>query len=179
MGFALILLSVGCFIYSRVPSCKWKWTFTIQRRKCLKIWDGIEMADAGGWFLSCRVAIKISFWWDSCQWFRLWVSNFPREPWYRKLAKDNLWKYGDECEDEGIDTLDFYVQVHMKHYCFSKSYSQVCPHGEETSTEVWGFLDSNKIPRGVFLRVSEKEDSDFEIEWNIISGIGHSHSRKP
>jgi len=47
-----------------------------------------------------------------------------------KIVKDNLWKYGDNYEDEGIDILDLYREPHMKFYCFTKSYSEAVPQGE-------------------------------------------------
>jgi len=47
-----------------------------------------------------------------------------------KLVKENLWKYGDEYEDEGIYTLDIYNELHMKNYRFCRNYSEVVPEGE-------------------------------------------------
>ena len=47
-----------------------------------------------------------------------------------KIVKDNLWKYGDDYEDEGIYTLDIYREPHMKYFRFANNYSEVCPDGE-------------------------------------------------
>jgi hypothetical protein len=47
-----------------------------------------------------------------------------------KLVKDNLWKYGDDYEDEGIYTLDIYTEPHMKYFRFCNNFSVACPYGE-------------------------------------------------
>ena len=47
-----------------------------------------------------------------------------------KIVKENLLKYGDEYEDEGIYTLDLYNEPHMKYYRFANNYSEACPEGE-------------------------------------------------
>ena len=47
-----------------------------------------------------------------------------------KTVKENLWKYGDDYEDEGIYLLDTYNQPNMENYRFTRSYSVVVPEGE-------------------------------------------------
>ena len=47
-----------------------------------------------------------------------------------KIVKENLWKHGDEYEEEGIYLLDTYNQPHMQNYRFTRSYSVVVPQGE-------------------------------------------------
>jgi len=47
-----------------------------------------------------------------------------------KLVKENLWKYGDEYEEEGIYLLDTYNEPHMRYYRFCRNYSVMVPQGE-------------------------------------------------
>jgi hypothetical protein len=47
-----------------------------------------------------------------------------------KIVKDDLWKYGDEYEEEAIYMLDTYNEPHMRNYRFTRSYSVVVPQGE-------------------------------------------------
>jgi hypothetical protein len=47
-----------------------------------------------------------------------------------KIVRENLWKYGDDYEEEGIYTLDIYNEPHMKNYRFCRNYSEVVPEGE-------------------------------------------------
>lgn len=71
-----------------------------------------------------------------------------------KVVKDNLWKYGEDYEDEGIYTLDLYRQPHMINYCFTRSYSEVCPNGE-----LGDFHRSQglyRIPRFIFEEMKEE-----------------------
>ena len=71
-----------------------------------------------------------------------------------KIVKENLRKYGDDYEDEGIYVLDTYSQPHMENYRFTRSYSVVVPEGEygdihlsiaigKVSREVFGELKKN------------------------------------
>ncbi len=71
-----------------------------------------------------------------------------------KLVGENLRKYGDDYEDEGIYTLDLYREPHMRYYCFSKSYSEMCPEGEYGDFHISQGLF--RIPRYVFEELKKK-----------------------
>jgi len=48
-----------------------------------------------------------------------------------KMVKENLQRYGEEYEDEGIYILDTYCfNPEPWHYRFARNYSEACPEGE-------------------------------------------------
>ena len=73
-----------------------------------------------------------------------------------KIVKDNLWKYGDDYEDEGIYLLDTYNEPHMRNYRFTRSYSVVVPEGEYGDIHL--SIAIGKISRDVF---NELKSNDF------------------
>ena len=72
-----------------------------------------------------------------------------------KIVRENLLKYGDEYEDEGIYTLDLYNEPHMKYYRFANNYSEVCPEGELGDFHISEGL--YRIPREAFEYLKEKD----------------------
>lgn len=75
-----------------------------------------------------------------------------------KLVGENLRKYGDSYEDEGIYFIDLYREPHMRYYCFAKSYSEACPEGEYGDFHISQGL--YRIPREVF---DELKENGFRI----------------
>lgn len=71
-----------------------------------------------------------------------------------KLVKDNLWRYGDDYEDEGIDTLDLYREPHMKYYRFCRAYSEVVPEGELGDVHL--SVGLYRIPKELFEEISAR-----------------------
>ena len=47
-----------------------------------------------------------------------------------KIVGENLKKYGDDYEDEGVHILDLYREPYMRNYRFCRNYSVVVPEGE-------------------------------------------------
>ena len=71
-----------------------------------------------------------------------------------KIVKENLLKYWDDYEDEGIYTLDLYNEPHMKYYRFANNYSEACPEGELGDFHISEGL--YRIPREAFEYLKEK-----------------------
>jgi len=47
-----------------------------------------------------------------------------------RIVGENLARYGDDYEEEGIYFLDLYRDPHMRFYRFARSYSEACQEGE-------------------------------------------------
>ena len=77
-----------------------------------------------------------------------------------EIVKENLWKYGDEYEDEGIYLLDTYNQPHMENYRFTRSYSVVVPEGEYGDIHL--SVAIGKVGRDVF---DELKGSGFRMPY--------------
>ena len=73
------------------------------------------------------------------------------------LVRENLWKYGDDDEDEGIYTLDLYRQPHMRYYCFANNFSEACRDGE--FGDVHRSVILFKIPKLVFEELRKRASS--------------------
>lgn len=76
-----------------------------------------------------------------------------------KIVGDNLKKYGDDYEEEGIYILDLYRESHMKHFRFCCNYSVVVPEGELGDIHL--SIVIGKITRELF---DEIRDNGFRIE---------------
>lgn len=76
-----------------------------------------------------------------------------------RIVGDNLKKYGEDYEPEGIWTLDIYKEPHMKNYRFCRNYSEVVPQGELGDIHLSIVL--GKIDTEVFKYLKERE---FELE---------------
>ena len=47
-----------------------------------------------------------------------------------KIVGENIRKYGELYEDEGLYLLDLYREPHMRYFRFVRNYSEACPEGE-------------------------------------------------
>ena len=72
-----------------------------------------------------------------------------------KLVKENLAKYGDEYEEEGMYLLDSYCFApEMRFYRFARNYSEACPEGELGDFHI--SIGLGTIPREVFEELKRK-----------------------
>lgn len=71
-----------------------------------------------------------------------------------KIVGENLLKYGDDYEDEGIYLLDTYSEQHMRFYRFARNYSEACPEGELGDFHL--SIALGRIDRPVFEILKEK-----------------------
>jgi len=72
-----------------------------------------------------------------------------------KLVKENLAKYGDEYEEEGMYLLDSYCFTpEMRFYRFARNYSEACPEGELGDFHI--SIGLGTIPREVFEELKRK-----------------------
>jgi hypothetical protein len=79
-----------------------------------------------------------------------------------KLVKGNLWKYGDDYEDEGFYTLDLYNEPHMKYFRFCNNFSEACAWGELGDYHISQTI--GKISRDDFEKL---KDNGFNIDESI------------
>ena len=71
-----------------------------------------------------------------------------------KIVKDNLWKYGDDYEEDGMDMLDTYMEPHMRNYRFAMNYSEACPDGELGDFHV--SVGLYRVPKDAFDELKKK-----------------------
>lgn len=85
--------------------------------------------------------------------------------WKEKLgvmnAHDAFRKGGEEMEDEYKYEANLYLEPHMKHYRFSRTYSVLCPDGELGDVHV---STLTRIPSSVF-------ETARTLKWNVSLGL--------